>query len=55
MTEKQKYDLLLQELAAVISAKNDEISLLKWQVFNLESKLNEAEGNKDNESERLGA
>lgn len=55
MTEKEKYDLLLKELATVIGAKNDEIALLKWQVFNLEAKLKEAEGDKVHESERLGA
>lgn len=57
MTEQEKYNLLLQELAVVISAKNAEIDLLKWQVFNLETKLKEAEEAEkhEHESERLGA
>lgn len=59
MTEKEKYDLLLQELAVVISAKNSEIDLLKWQIFNLETKLKEAEEagkhESEHESERVGA
>lgn len=59
MTESEKYNLLLQELAVVISAKNAEIELLKWQVYNLETELKKAEEvgkhESEHESERLGA
>lgn len=55
MTGKEKYDLLLQELAEVIGAKNDEINLLKWRVLDLETKLKEAEEARKHESERVGA
>ena len=55
MTEQEKYNLLLQELAVVISAKNSEIDLLKWQIFNLDTKLREAEEAEKHEPERVGA
>lgn len=43
MTEKERYDTLLQELAEILRSKNDEISLLRWQVSTLEGKLKDAE------------
>lgn len=43
MTEKERYDTILQELAEVLRSKNDEISLLRWQVSTLEEKLKDAE------------
>ena len=43
MTEKERYDIILQELAEVINSKNGEISILRWQVSNLEAKLKELE------------
>ena len=53
MTDQERYNLLLQELAEVIHAKNDEIAVLKWQLSGLEAKLKEAEALK-NEFERVG-
>lgn len=44
MTERERYDIILQELAEVINSKNGEISILRWQVSNLEAKLKELEG-----------
>lgn len=52
--QKKKYELLLLELADVIKAKNDEISLLKIQLFATETRLKEAEGSVKNESECVG-
>lgn len=43
MTEKDRYDVIMQELAEVIRNKNNEISILRWQVTNLEAKLKELE------------
>ena len=45
MTERERYDIIMQELAEVINSKNGEISILRWQVSNLEAKLKELEGN----------
>ena len=45
MTERERYDIILQELAEVINSKNGEISILRWQVSNLEAKLKKLEGN----------
>lgn len=50
MTEKDRYDVIMQELAEAIRNKNDEISILRWQVTNLEAKLKELEG-KGNDAE----
>lgn len=50
MTEKERYDIILQELAEVINSKNGEISFLRWQVSNLEAKLKKLEG-KGNDAE----
>ena len=52
---EERYNTLLQEVAALIQSKNDEISLLKWKVESLEAKLKEAEEAEKNESERVGA
>ena len=44
MTETEKnYNVLMQELADLLKTKNDEISMLKWRVADLEAKLKEAE------------
>lgn len=44
MTEtEKKYNVLMQELATLLQKKNDEISMLKWRVADLEAKLKEAE------------
>ena len=43
MTEKERYYTILQELAEVLRSKNDEISLLRWQVSTLEGKLKDVE------------
>ena len=50
MTERERYDIILQELAEVINSKNGEISILRWQVSNLEAKLKELE-EKGNDAE----
>lgn len=55
MTEQERYNVILQELAEAISAKNSEINLLRWRVIDLEAKLKEAEEARNNESERVGA
>lgn len=46
MTEKERYDLLLQELAELINAKNNEIFILKYQLNEAEKALKMAEGKK---------
>lgn len=51
MTQNEQYELLLREIADMIKEKNDEISVLRWQVANLEAKLKEAEGSIKNEHE----
>lgn len=43
MTEKERYDTILLELAEVLRSKNDEISLLRWQISTLEGKLKDVE------------
>ena len=43
MTQEEQYNLLLREVAELIKTKNDEISLLRWQVADLEAKLRAAE------------
>ena len=43
MTQEEQYNILLREVAELIKSKNDEISLLRWQVTDLESKLRAAE------------
>ena len=51
MTQNEQYELLLREIADMIKSKNDEISVLRWQVANLEAKLKEAEDTNNNEHE----
>lgn len=46
MTQEEQYNLLLREVAELIKSKNDEISLLRWQVADLEAKLRAAEESK---------
>lgn len=43
MTEEQKYNELLKELATLIKAKNDTIDVQKWQIADLTAKLEEKE------------
>lgn len=43
MTQEEQYNILLREVAELIKSKNDEISLLRLQVADLESKLKAAE------------
>lgn len=43
MTDKEKYEVLLGELAEKLKEKNDTISLLNWQIADLKKKLAEAE------------
>ena len=43
MTEKERYDTILLELAEVLRSKNDEISLFRWQISTLEGKLKDVE------------
>lgn len=43
MTQEEQYKLLLSEVAELIKSKNDEISMLRWQVAALEAKLRAAE------------
>ena len=42
MTEKDKYTTLLEELAELISYKNNFIAVQKYNIETLEKKLNEA-------------
>lgn len=46
MTQEEQYNLLLREVAELIKSKNDEISLLRWQVADLEAKLRAVEESK---------
>lgn len=43
MTRQEQYDLLVNELAELIKAKNDKIQLLSWQVADLTARLEAAE------------
>lgn len=43
MNEEEKYNELLKALGEAFRAKNNEISMLKWKVANLEAELKEAE------------
>ena len=43
MTEKERYDTILQELAEVLRSKNVEISLLRWQVSTLKGKVKDVD------------
>ena len=49
MTQNEQYDILLREIADIIKAKNDEISIMRWRIADLEAKLKEAEDTKENE------
>ena len=42
MTAQQKYSALLEELGALLQNKNDEITMLEWQVENLTEQLAKA-------------
>ncbi|MGN0804388.1 MAG: hypothetical protein ACI4MS_03290 [Candidatus Coproplasma sp.] len=42
MTEKEKYEVLLGELAEKLKEKNDKISLQNWQIEDLKKKLADA-------------
>ena len=43
MTKQDQFDLLVNELAELIKAKNEKIQLLSWQVADLTAKLEAAE------------
>ena len=43
MTEKERYDLIIQELAEIIRQKNDTIYMQKYQISTLEDKIKSAE------------
>lgn len=43
MTEKEKYEVLLGELAEALKEKNDKISFQNWEIESLKKKLAEAE------------
>lgn len=43
MTDKEKYDVLLAEIGALLAGKNTEIAILKYRVADLENKLKAAE------------
>ena len=43
MTEKERYDLIIQELAEIIRQKNDQIYMQKYQISALEDKIKAAE------------
>lgn len=43
MTKEEQYRVFANELAHLIKSKNNEISLLRWRVADLEAKLKEAE------------
>ena len=47
MTEKERYETILNELAEVIRDKNDKISYQSFVIMNLEAKLKEAEDAKN--------
>lgn len=51
MTEQEKYNLLLQELAGVIQSKNTEIAVLKYRISELEDSLKDAEASGKNDAE----
>ena len=51
MTQDEQYDRLLREIADILKAKNDEISVLRWQMASLEAKIKEAEDMNKNEHE----
>lgn len=43
MTDKQRYELLLGELAEILQHKNNTIALQKYEINSLKRKLEEAE------------
>lgn len=43
MTDKERYEVLLSELAEILKAKNETISMQSWQIDNLKTQLKEAE------------
>lgn len=47
MTEKERYETILNELAEVIRDKNDKISYQSFVIMSLEAKLKEAEDAKN--------
>ena len=51
MTQNEQYELLLREIADIIKAKNDEISVLRWRIASLEAQIKEAEDMNNNEHE----
>lgn len=53
MTNEQKYSELLKELGALLADKNATISSQKWQIDQLEEKLEAAEVERDFAKEKL--
>lgn len=49
MTRQEQFDLLANEFAELIKAKNDKIQLLNWQVADLTARLEAAEAGKSKE------
>lgn len=43
MTIKEKYAVLLEEIAELLRSKNKEIALQRWQIGELQTKLEAAE------------
>lgn len=43
MTNEERYNALLMELAQLITEKNNSLALLEWQLENLKQQLAEAE------------
>ena len=43
MTEKERYDVLLAELAEKLKEKNDKILMQSYEISSLKAKLEEAE------------
>lgn len=46
MTSKERYNLIIEELADVIKQKNETIAIQSWQIQDLNCRLEEAENYK---------
>ena len=53
MTDEQRYSAVLKELGEVLAEKNTTISCQKWQIDELEAKLEAAEAERDFAKEKL--
>lgn len=54
MTDEQRYSAVLKELGEVLQDKNTTICCQKWQIEELEAKLEAAEKERDKMLEKLG-